>query len=285
MVRQRFTVFDYVNYAILVAFCFSTFYPFWHVLVISFATPQMYYLDRFHLIPRSFTLEAYQYNFAEPQVFRSFFTSIRVTVSGTSLAMFVTICTGYFLSKREIRGRNLIFFFFVLTMFIQGGIIPRYVLIAQLGMRNTLFALFVPLAINMYFLILAKNYFITMPKSLEESARLDGANDLVVLFRIVVPTSMPIIATLSLFYAVQFWNDWFSPMIYLSDRSKAPLSLYLRGLIATATSAIDQGDYTQHTPATIRAAVIIITMTPIILVYPFLQKYFVKGILVGAIRE
>ncbi len=281
----RTGLFDIVNYACLTIVAFVTLYPFWNIMIVSFATPAAYYAGRYNIIPRSFTLDAYIYNFSNPQVFLSFLTSITVTVLGTTLSLLITSMTAWVLSKRRLAGRNVLFFLFVLTMFINGGLIPFYVLISKLGMRNTLFVLFIPQTINMFFLILTKNYFVTMPVSLEESAKLDGANDFVILFRIILPIAKPIVATISLFYAAQFWNDWFTPMIFLSRIDLYPLSLYLKNLLGEATSAIDQGVITVSTPATVRASVIMITITPIILVYPFLQKHFVKGVLLGAVKE
>lgn len=285
MVGEKRSFFDIANTLVLVLVAFLTFYPFWNILVVSFSTPGAYYTSAYHLVPRELTTDAYVYNFSNTQVYTSFFTSVTVTVAGTSMAMVLTIMTAYFLSKKYLKGRNFIFGMFILTMFIGGGLIPFYVLVTKLGMRNTLFALFVPQALNMYFLILTKNYLVSMPQSLEESAKLDGANDFTILLRIVVPTAKPIIATISLFYAVQFWNDWFNPMIFLRDQKLFPLSLYLRNLISEATGQIDQGVVDIGTPATIRAAVMIITITPIILVYPFLQKHFVKGVLLGSVKE
>lgn len=281
----RTGLFDVANYMFLLIVAFLTLYPFWNILIVSFATPSAYYAGRYNIIPRSFTLEAYIYNFSNPQVFLSLLISLTVTVAGTSLSLLITSMTAWVLSKPRLKGRNLLFFLFVLTMFINGGLIPFYVLISKLGMRNTLFVLFIPQTINMFFLILTKNYFVTMPLSLEESAKLDGANDFVILFRIILPIAKPIVATISLFYAVQFWNDWFTPMIFLNRIDLYPLSLYLKNLLSEATSAIDQGVVNVSTPATVRASVIMITITPIILVYPFLQKHFVKGVLLGAVKE
>ena len=283
--KIKMAPFDYINYFILGIFCFLTLYPFWYILIISFSTTKVYYSDWLHIIPKSFSLDAYKYNFQNNQVFLSFLTSVVVTVSGTIISILLTSMTAHFLAKKDIKGRNFIFILFIISMFIHGGLIPSYVLITKLGMRNTIFALFIPLSINNYFLILTKNYFSKMSPSLEESARLDGANELIILFRIIIPVAKPMIATIALYYAVQFWNDWFSPMLYLSNQKMYPLSLYLRGLISAATSSIDTGDYTSGSPATIRAAVIIITITPIICVYPFLQKHFVKGIMLGAVKE
>lgn len=283
--KTRVYFFDIFNYAFLALICFATFYPFWNQLVISFATAEAYYSDWFHLYPRSFTLEAYAYNLSNPQVFRSFAISVFVTVSGTLLSMFLTTTAAYFLSKERVRGRTLFFSLFILTLFLNGGLIPTYMLVTRLGMRNSLLALIVPNALNVYHMVLMKNYFITMPPSLEESARLDGASELTVLARIVLPVSAPIIATISLFYSVAYWNDWFQGMIYLGNRKLYPLALYLQGLLSQKSSIELPTGADVGTPATVQAAIIMITIVPIICVYPFLQKHFVKGALVGAVKQ
>lgn len=285
--RTHTTWFDVANTLVLLLVCFLTFYPFWQQLVISFSTSEAYFKDWFHIVPRSFTLHAYRYNFQNPQVFLSFVNSVLVSAAGTVMAMLLTTSAGYFLSKNRVRGRNLLFVIFILTMFIDGGLVPRYILVTRtLGMRNSLLALFIPSALNVYFIVLMKNYFQHMPESLEESAKIDGANDLVVLARIVVPTSRPIIATISLFYAVGFWNDWFHGMIFLSQRTLFPLSLYLRDVISAATSTIAvTGGIETEVPATVRGAIIMITIVPIVCVYPFLQRHFIKGIMLGATKE
>jgi putative aldouronate transport system permease protein len=284
--KVRLSVFDACNLLFLLLVCFATFYPFWNQLVISFSTPEAYFRDWFHVIPRSFSLYAYRYNFQNPQVFRSFAVSVLVTAVGTVFSMFLTTTAGYFLSKGRVRGRNLVFLLFILTMFIDGGLVPTYILVTRMGFRNSLFALFIPNALNIFYIVLMKNYFMSMPESLEESARLDGANDLRVLAQIVVPVSRPIMATISLFYAVYFWNDWFHGMIYISRNMIFPLSLYLRGILSAATSTIAvTGGIETEVPATVRSAIIMITIVPIVCVYPFLQKHFIKGIMLGATKE
>jgi putative aldouronate transport system permease protein len=173
----------------------------------------------------------------------------------------------------------------LITFFFDGGLVPNFVLIRQLGMRNSLLAVMLPFTINPFYLILMKNYFANRSQEIEEAAKIDGAGEFGILFRIIVPTSKPILATIGLFYAVFYWNDWFWPMIYIADRELFPMALFLRNLISQASSqGVDPGMYTQN-PATIRAAAIVITIVPIIVVYPFLQRYFVHGIMLGSSKE
>ena len=282
---MRSRIADILIYTLLAAFCFMTLYPFWSILVISFSTPEAYYSSQFHIVPKSFSLDAYIFNLSSPQLLRSLLISVIVTVAGTANSMFWTIIAAYFFSKRGLVFAKLVFGLFLITMFVDGGLIPNFVLVRQLGLRNSLLAVILPFTINTYFLILMKNYFESMSRSIEEAAYIDGANAFTILFRIIVPSAKPILATVGLFYAVRYWNDWFWPLIYLSDQDLFPLALYLRNLVSQSSALIDTGVVNIQNPATIRAAAIVITVLPIILVYPFVQKYFVQGIMLGSSKE
>ena len=157
--KRKHTAFDYFNYIFLAVVCFTTFYPFWTQLIISFSTPEEFFRNWFHILPKSFSVQSYGHSFRDPQVFRSLFISVLLTAFGTATSLIMTTMASYFLSKSYLRGRNIIFFLFVLTYFISGGLIPFYLVVVKLGMRNTLFALFIPYSINIYFVILMKNYF------------------------------------------------------------------------------------------------------------------------------
>jgi putative aldouronate transport system permease protein len=282
---RKIQVFDYFNYTFLILFALTTFYPFWNILVISLSTDQAYFADWYHIIPKSFTLRSYLHNFQEVRVLRALSVSVFITVVGTVSTVIITSMAAFFLSKPYLRLRSLIFILFVITMFFNGGLIPLYIVVAKLKLRNTVFALFLPTLMNMFFLILTKNYFAGMPDSMEESAKIDGANAFTILFRIILPSAKPIIATISLFYAVQFWNDWFNGLLYLTDRKLYPLSLYLREVISAAITQEVAAVLNIQAPATIRASAIVITIFPIILIYPFIQKHFVKGIMLGSTQE
>jgi putative aldouronate transport system permease protein len=287
-VKHHTTVFDVLNYTALAALCLLTVYPFWHQLVISTSTTQAFYSDWFHIIPTSFTLDTYRFALSNPQVPRSFIITVGVTVFGTIGGVVLSMFAAYFLSKEYLRLRNLIFFLFIFTHFIQGGLIPFYYVVTSLGMRNSYLSLFVPYLLEVYYIILMKNYFQSMNRSLEESARLEGASDTQILFRIVAPTAKPILAAIGLFIAVRFWNDWLPGTLFLSDNRMYPLALYVRSIIldvARTTEAMLSDIYELAVPETVRAAVIIIMTVPIIMVYPFLQRHFVQGIMIGAVRE
>jgi putative aldouronate transport system permease protein len=286
MQRNRFAPVDIILYILLGLFCFMTIYPFWSIIVISFSDSQAYFANTYHIIPNSFSLEAYRFNFNNPHLMRSLFNSIFVTVVGTTNSLIWTTITAYFLSKKRLAFVTTISILFLITLFFDGGLVPNFVLIRQLGLRNNLLAIILPFTIHPFFLILTISYFASRNQEIEEAAVMDGAGPLSVLFRIVVPTSKPILATISLFYAVQYWNDWFWPMIYLTDRNLFPLALFLRNVISQSTSVtIDPGIAGNQNPATIRAATIVLAILPIILVYPFVQQYFVHGIMLGSSKE
>ena len=286
MRTSRFTPVDLLIYIGLAIFCFTTIYPFWSILVISFSTPEAYFSSVYHLVPTSFTTEAYVYNIQNPQLLRSLANSLIITGAGTANALFWTTITGYFLSKRRLAFTSIIFTLFLITLFFDGGLVPNFVLIRQLGLRNNLLAVILPFTIHPFFLILTKNYFAARNPEIEEAAIVDGASAFTILWRIVIPTSKPILATIGLFYAVQFWNDWFWPMIYLSDRDLFPLALHLRNIVTQSTSfEHTTGGIGVTSPATIRASTIVLTILPIVLVYPFVQRYFVHGILLGSSKE
>jgi putative aldouronate transport system permease protein len=286
MQRRQLKPFDAILYILLALFCFMTVYPFWSIIVISFSESRAYFASQYHLIPNSFSLEAYRFNFDNPFLVRSLFTSILVTTVGTINSLVWTIITAYFLSKKRLAFVTSISVLFLITLFFDGGLVPNFVLIRQLGLRNNLLSIILPFTIHPFFLILTINYFASRNQEIEEAAVVDGAGPLTTLFQIVVPTSKPILATIGLFYAVQYWNDWFWPMIYLTDKELFPLALFLRNVISQSTSVtIDPGVAGNQNPATVRAATIVIAILPIILAYPFVQRYFVHGIMLGSTKE
>lgn len=286
MSKKRFTAVDITLYILLGIFCFMTIYPFWSVIVVSISEARAYFTSEYHLIPNSFSLEAYRFNFENPQLIRSVMISVFVTLIGTTNSLFWTTITAYFLSKKRLAFVSIISVLFLITLFFDGGLIPNFVLIRSLGLRNNLLAIILPFTIHPFFLILMIAYFASRNQEIEEAAIVDGASAFTILFRIVIPTSKPILATIGLFYAVQYWNDWFWPMIYLTDKDLFPMALFLRNVVSQSTTvAVDPGVAGNTNPATVRAATIVIAILPIILVYPFVQRYFVHGIMLGSTKE
>lgn len=281
-------LFDTFNYTLMILLCMSTIYPFLFLLSLSFSPGDISF-SQIHIIPPKFTLANYGKVLTNEFIASGFANTIVRTVIGTIITVLATVFTAYPLSKRHFPNRGFWTGFIVFTMFFSGGIIPSYLLIKNLGMMNSLWALIIPGLVHTFQMIIARNFFMSLPESLEESAKIDGANELRILFSIVIPLSMPIIATLSLWTAVHHWNAWFDSMIYISDSHKHVLQVVLRRIVLEGTkdmmdlNAFDDKDMVAN-PETIKATTVMVATIPIMLVYPFVQKHFVKGIMVGSLK-
>ena len=281
---------DILIYGIVGLAAFTTVLPIIYIIFNSFATELELQTRSMFLIPRTWSVDAYTYIFSSSKLLRSFGNSVFITICGTAINLFFTVTMAYPLSKKYLRGRTALHNMVIFSMFFSGGMIPGFIVVSSwLGMRGTYWALLLPGAISAYNMMIVKNFFQGIPQELEESAHLDGCNDLVTLVRIVLPLSMPVLATFALFYAVGHWNSWFPAMIYLTDSKMYPLQLILRNIIVTAeTSAGDMSlmdpNFVEPPKQSIKMAVIVVATVPIMCVYPFLQKYFVKGVMVGALK-
>ncbi|MFN2747567.1 MULTISPECIES: carbohydrate ABC transporter permease [Bacillus] len=281
-------LFDILNYSFLAGFGLVCVLPFIHVIAASFATVEEVISKKFILIPTTFSLEAYKYIFSTDIVYRSLIISILVTAAGTAVSMFLSSLMAYGLSRRELAGRRVLMFLVVFTMLFSGGMIPTFLVVKTLGLLDSYWSLILPTAINAFNLIILKNFFQNIPDSLEESAKMDGCNDLGIFFRIILPLSLPAIATISLFYAVTYWNTYMQAILYLNDSTKWPIQVLLRQIVIVSSGM--QGDMTEMGAAspppeqTIKMAVIVVATIPVLLVYPFIQKHFAKGALLGSIK-
>ncbi len=282
--------FDACNVTLLALCAMLTMLPFAYVLAASFATEREIVERPLFLIPRDVSLNAYQYIFSSSTLLRSIVNSVVITVLGTLVNMACTVTMAYSLSKRRVAGRGLILNLIIFSMFFSGGMIPTYIVVSGLGITNTYWAVILPGAISAYYLMIVKNFFQNIPAELEESAYLDGCNDLSALWRIALPLSLPVMATFSLFYAVGHWNAYFGAMLYMSKApEKWPLQVMLRQLIilsqmtAGDMASMDPG-FTKPPDQSIKMAVIMVSTVPVMMLYPFLQKYFAKGVLVGALK-
>ena len=266
-------------------------YPFYNCLLQSVMPYEYSTTFGFYLLPPAIDFVNYQVLLLSPQIQSGASVTFLVTLFGTLYNMFLTITLGYALTRKGYYGRTFFINFVLVTMFFSGGLIPSYMLVRSLGMMDNLASMIIPLGITPFWLILMKSFFSSVPDSLVESARIDGANEIVILARIMAPVAMPIIATITLFYSVARWNEWFNGMIYIRAQVKKPLQLILRDMLVrmdtslfeqSAASALagSQKLYSQS----IRMAMVMITAIPILCVYPFLQKYFVKGIMLGSIK-
>lgn len=282
---------DGVIIGILTFLALITLFPFYNVVIMSLARYEDIVETPLYIVPQALDFSTYRLLFLDDLLVNSFLVSVFITVVGTAIAMAVTIPTAYALSKRDLPGRKWLFVVVIFSMYFSGGLIPWYLVIRGLGMVDSLWVLMIPVAFNAFFMILMKNYFLTMPESLEESARIDGAGNLTILARIVVPTAAPIMATIGLFYAVGRWNDWFMGMLFIRTAEKMPLQNVLRRVVVDATIELGSAmanamrdSFMQIYPLSIQMATVVVTTIPILLVYPFLQKHFTKGILLGSIK-
>ncbi|MDF2925807.1 MAG: transporter permease [Paenibacillaceae bacterium] len=287
MKPQKNYWFEAFNYTLLAGIALLMIFPFWNVLATSFSAPHLVYEGKLMFWPKDATLIAYETVFQNRQFLQTFSNTVFVTVFGTLLSMALTITLAYPLSKKHVMGSSTMLFIAFFTMLFSGGIIPSYLLIKQLHLLNTLWSLIVPSALSVFNLMIMISFFRSVPQELEESAKLDGCNDIGVLFRIVIRISMPVIATLTLFYAVSKWNIFFQAIMYNSDANKMTLQVLLRQILVQMTSDAVDAAMSGDVPkigVTVKMAMIIIATVPMLLIYPFLQKYFAKGAMIGSIK-
>ncbi|MCY7946851.1 carbohydrate ABC transporter permease [Bacillus atrophaeus] len=280
-------VFDVCNILFLGGVGAITILPFLYIIAGSFATEAELAQRSFFIFPKTFTLDAYRYVFSTPTFIRSMGVSIFITVVGTAVQLFFTFTMAYPLSKRHVKGRNLLLNLVIFSMLFSGGMIPTYIVVKSLGLLDSYWALILPMAINPFNLIIIKNFFQQLPRELEESATIDGCSEIGVFWRIALPLSKPVIATFALFYAVGIWNDFFHALLYINDSAKWPLQMVLRQVTILSDLTAANGDMVQNTVPPeqgIKLAVIVIATIPILAVYPFLQKHFAKGILIGSVK-
>jgi putative aldouronate transport system permease protein len=288
------------NYTVLTLFCATALYPFIYFLALSFNDGYDAMRGGIYFWPRVFTMENFDKAFSNPLIVNSFMISIARTVLVTVLSVLLTALLAYALSRKGLPGRKYIVFFFFFTTLFGGGLIPTFILYRQLHILNTFWVLVIPSLYSFFNAIVMKTFFDGIPASLSESARIDGASELAIFGRIILPLSMPVLATIALFVGVGSWNDWFTGQFFIQNQELQPAATFLNRMISEASfatmtggnggSAIQNMSETQMqlrgvTPEAMRMTFVIIITTPIICVYPFLQKYFVKGVLVGSLKE
>ncbi|TMV46886.1 carbohydrate ABC transporter permease [Paenibacillus mesophilus] len=286
--EKVFTVFNHVFFILL---GITTIFPFLNLIAKSLSSEAAVISGSVSLWPVDFQTGTYKYVVQNSMFLNAFKVSLTITICGTLLALFMTTLAAYPLSKPRLRGRKWFILMYIFTMLFSGGLIPTYLLMQQLHLIDKLPVLFLPAMVNVYNMLIIKNFFESLPDSLEESAKLDGASNLTILWRIMLPLSMPVLATIALFFAVQFWNDYFASLIYINSAHLKPLQLYLKELFVSSSDTflragteINVDAAMNVSPQAIQAASIILATLPILLVYPFLQKYFVKGVLVGSVK-
>lgn len=287
---NRITVGDIMIGILMLVICFVSLYPVWYTVIISFNDSSDALRGGIYWWPRKFSLESYKTVFQDTTIIRAFMVTVLRTVIGTVTSVFFTAMVGYALSKKHIMGNKFYTILGTITMFFGGGLIPYFITLKNLGLYNNFLVYIIPSLFNFYNMIIFRSFFNELPAGLEESARLDGANDLMIFIRIVIPLSAPVIATIALFNGVGHWNDYFTGVLYINDAELQPIQTYLFRIIASASAsktvvAMPAGVTAQQVSSqSVRLATMVVTTFPIMCVYPFLQKYFVKGMLIGSIK-
>lgn len=283
-------IFDSVNYLLLSLLLVVTIYPLLNLVSISLSNPTSIDQGIVSWFPHGFNTTGYEVILNNPKLYISYKNTIFYAAAGTFLTLLLTSLLAYPLAIKEYQGRTFLGFFLAFTMFFSGGLIPTYLLIQNLHMLNTFWVMVVPSCISAFNVIMFRTFFQGIPIDMRESAFMDGANDLRILFLIYLPLSKPLLATIGLFSIVYHWNEWFSGLIYLQDQNKYPLQMFLRSIVFEEQSArAAQGVLTmiqdgKLNPKNIQLAAIVITMAPVLCIYPFIQKYFVKGAMIGAVK-
>ena len=282
--------FNIINNILMFMVMTVTLYPLLYVAFASISKPDLIVQHTGLLLwPLGFTSDAYKLVFSNPMIPQGYLNTLFYVFAGTALNLVMTIMAAFVLSRKKFMIRNVMMMVIVFTMFFDGGLIPRYLIVNSIGLFNTRWALIFPVAMSTFNMILMRTFFMSLPDSLEESAKIDGASDLTVLLRIILPLSLPIIAVMVLFYGVGHWNAWFNAMIYLRTRDLYPLQLILREILIQSSvqnmmTDLMAGVDREPIGIIIRYATIMVATIPILFVYPFLQKYFVKGVMIGAIK-
>ena len=284
-------IMNVLAYGLVTLFAIAALYPFWNILVVSISDYDAYIMNPLMLWPKDIDLGAYFEVFESNVILICYKNTLLVTLGGVSIGLFLTVTMAYPLSKNELKGRPFLMVVLVITMLFNGGLIPNFYLVRALGLLDTLWALILTPALSAFNVILMKNFFEAIPRSLDDSARMDGASYPMILLRIVLPLSKAVLAAIGLFLAVMYWNGLLGSMVYIESREKWPLQLFLREIIASARALenMTQGNLAESasrrvTPVTLQYAILMISIVPILFMYPFLQKHFAKGVMLGAIK-
>ena len=286
---KRITISQCIIYLIMALICFVTLYPFIYTLSYSFSDGNAVLTSPITFLPVEPTLNNYKAAFDNDNIVRSFFISVSRTLIGLLYTLSVTAMAAYALSKRFLPGNRFFSYFFIIPMYIGGGMIAIYVNIAQLGLMNNFLVYILPYGFIAYYMLIIRTYFASIPVSLEESAQLDGAGDVLIFFRIILPLCKPVFATIALFAGVFQWNSWFDAMVYVPNTKLQPLQLVLQNVLKQAFGLANmrmlvQSSGVKVTAEAVQMATLIIATVPILMIYPFVQRYFVKGIMIGAVK-
>ena len=279
-----YRAFKVFNFILLTLISIAMLYPFLYLVAQSFSSTQAIVAGEIGLIPKDFNVDTYKYVITDGKFIPYYGNTVVYSLIGTVCALLFSALLAYPLSKAELYGGKAINKFIIFTMYVGGGMIPNYILMVSLGLRDTVASFILPGMISTYYVILMRSFFLSLPRELEEAGEIDGLDKWGVFWRIAIPLSKPIIATMALFYIVQYWNDWFDAFLYLDTTSKWPVAYYLRQLISSASgTSADAGDAMQIA-SNIKSCAMVLTSAPIICIYPFIQKYFVQGMMLGGVK-
>ena len=292
MIKKKLSIYESVFLLILGLGALLMLFPFYYVIILSLADFRTYANKTLYILPYVIDFSAYKLLFSNNNIVNSIIVTFIVTVVGTVYNMFMTTTFAYALSRKSLPGRRLILNLVIFTMFFGGTLISFFVTIRTIGLVNKLWVMIIPTGISVWYMLIMKNYFISLPESIGESARMDGANDIYLLVKIILPISAPVLASITLFYAVERWNEWWYAMMFISDTNLRPLQLILRetmnSMSANISNSMAREMMMKNKPMNIpalKSAIVVVTVTPILIVYPFIQKYFAAGIMVGSIKE
>ncbi len=283
-----YIIFKVFNTLIMVLVCAATLYPFLYLVAQSFSSEQAIIMGKVSLFPVDFNITTYKSVLEKGEFLRSYKNTIIYVILGTVSAIVLSCCMAYPLSKTELKGSKFLMKFIIFTMYFGGGLIPTYVLMRKLNLVNTIRGFVIPSLLSTYYIILMRSFFQGIPKDLEEAAEIDGLSPIGTFIKVVFPLSMPIVATMILFNAVGYWNNWFNSFLYLDKKEMWPVAYYLRTIISGATTSADPGEISaekMQIAANIRSCSMVLMALPIICVYPFVQKYYVQGMMLGGVKE
>lgn len=284
----RFSWFSVVTMVLLLGIVVATVYPFVYMAAISLSDPLHVLKGEVWLLPKGLTFNAYHIVLGDDRIGRAYINTIIYVIIGTICSLIVTSTGAYALSRKDLLGQRTIMAMIIFTMFFSGGMIPTFLTVKSMGLMDTMWAMVVPGIVTTWNLIVMRTFFSGIPKELEESGKMDGLNDIMLFFRIIIPLSKPVFATVGLFYAVHIWNNFYTPLLYLRDQNLYPLQIIVRDIVMAGqvnnSQASSAGGDSLVIEDSIKFATILVTTLPILIVYPFLQKYFVKGAMVGAVK-
>lgn len=281
---RRIGKLDWILFAILLVYALLIIYPFYNAFLISISPEEVYLNTPFLIFPTKVTFDNYATVFSNKLMWSGFRITLFLLLFGTVYQLVFTVITGYALSRSNWTGKNFVMNMILVTMFFGGGLIPYYMLIKDLGLYNTIWVMVIPGAIDTYNMLLMRNYFASLPPDMEESAKLDGANDIQIFFYVYLPMAVPMLATVGLFFAVGNWNSWYNGMLFVENADLKPLQLVLREMIVTSSSQIEVPGGMKVYSEGLTMASIFFTIVPMMCFYPFVQRFFVKGLVVGALK-